>query len=338
MHIRALHRPIARLGTLQPGAYRYCYRGFHATGAATAPTVDMAYNLHRPPTGGDDKREPIIFMHGLFGSKANNRGISKAFAKELNRCVYALDLRNHGDSPHAQSHTYPAMAEDVEQFIRDHALENPTLIGHSMYTAPTLTGKKERKEQPANQFVHSHTHRGAKVAMSVALRSPSLLQDIVVVDNAPVSAQLGRQFGLYAQAMARIEATPIVNAKEADDILAAYEPVVEIRQFLLTNLLKPTPENDRFRWRVPVRVLSEALDAIADFPFTPGAGPGFTKPALFVRGTKSKYVADETIPLIGEFFPRFQLRDVEAGHWVTSENPEGFKKVCLEFFRREKDE
>ncbi|KAF3926062.1 hypothetical protein ABW20_dc0109185 [Dactylellina cionopaga] len=203
------------------------------------------------------------------------------------------------------------MAEDVEQFIQEHQLENPTLIGHSM---------------------------GAKVAMSVALRSPSIVKDIVVVDNAPINAQLGRQFAMYVQAMMRIESTPITSSKEADEILASYEPAVEIRQFLFTNLLKPTAGNDKFRWRIPVNILGNALDQMAGFPFTPGGKNVFTKPALFVRGTTSKYVADETIPLIGEFFPKFRLKDVEAGHWLISENPEGFKNVCMEFFNGEKEE
>ena len=48
-------------------------------------------------------------------------------------------------------------------------------------------------------------------------------------------------------------------------------------------------------------------------------------------------MADETIPLIGEFFPRFQIADVEGGHWLISENVEGFKKVVLEFLRRDQD-
>jgi pimeloyl-ACP methyl ester carboxylesterase len=42
------------------------------------------------------------------------------------------DLRNHGDSPHAPRHDYTAMAADVSNFIRQHGLKEPTLIGHSM--------------------------------------------------------------------------------------------------------------------------------------------------------------------------------------------------------------
>lgn len=46
--------------------------------------------------------------------------------------ISVQDLRNHGDSPHDARHDYTAMAEDVSAFIKEHKLEQPTLIGHSM--------------------------------------------------------------------------------------------------------------------------------------------------------------------------------------------------------------
>lgn len=79
-------------------------------------------------------------------------------------------------------------------------------------------------------------------------------------------------------------------------------------------------------FRIPVRILAHALDDMADFPFTEPEKHQFTKPALFVRGTKSHYVSDETLPIIGRFFPRFELVDIESGHWVISENPEAFRQ------------
>jgi pimeloyl-ACP methyl ester carboxylesterase len=65
---------------------------------------------------------------------------------------------------------------------------------------------------------------------------------------------------------------------------------------------------------------------MADFPFTDPEKARFNKRALFIRGTKSHYVTDETIPIIGRFFPRFELVDVDCGHWVISEKPEEFRK------------
>lgn len=80
------------------------------------------------------------------------------------------------------------------------------------------------------------------------------------------------------------------------------------------------------KFRIPLRTLAKALDNMADFPFKEPDLVAFKKPALFVRGTRSHYVADETLPAIGSFFPLFQLRDVDAGHWLISENPEAFRQ------------
>jgi pimeloyl-ACP methyl ester carboxylesterase len=91
------------------------------------------------------------------------------------------------------------------------------------------------------------------------------------------------------------------------------------------NLMK-TPDSPIYKWRIPLATLTKNLDKMGDFPFKSPDEARFEKPTLFVRGTRSPYVPDETLPIIGRFFPRFEVVDVEAGHWVTSENPGGFRK------------
>lgn len=57
----------------------------------------------------------------------------KAFHRDMpERPIYALDLRNHGDSPQATPMTYEAMVKDVDKFVEDRNLRNVTLVGHSM--------------------------------------------------------------------------------------------------------------------------------------------------------------------------------------------------------------
>lgn len=77
---------------------------------------------------------------------------------------------------------------------------------------------------------------------------------------------------------------------------------------------------------MPLHILAKSLDHLGDFPFKNPSEVRFVKPALFVRGTLSKYVPDEVIPLIGQFFPMFELVDIDAGHWVISEKPEEFRQ------------
>lgn len=54
-------------------------RSFSTSPSRLLPTVSLVYDLHEPPTPTvpDNKTSPLIVMHGLFGSKKNNRSISK---------------------------------------------------------------------------------------------------------------------------------------------------------------------------------------------------------------------------------------------------------------------
>ncbi|RPB05856.1 alpha/beta-hydrolase [Choiromyces venosus 120613-1] len=244
-------------------------------------------------------------MHGLFGSKQNNHSISKALARDLNRPVYTLDLRNHGESPHTPQHNYEAMAEDVEHFLQQNKLGPKTvLLGHSM---------------------------GAKTAMAIALRNPALISSIIAVDNAPIEAALHSSFGGYVCAMRQIEDARLTKTKEADAILAQVESDIGIRQFLLRNLVR---DGDHLRFRIPIRTLARELDNMAAFAYHPDK-VRFEKRALFVRGTQSPYIPDEAIPTIGRFFPLFRLKDIDAGHWVISEKPNEFKEAVVEFLNEE---
>ena len=65
---------------------------------------------------------------------------------------------------------------------------------------------------------------------------------------------------------------------------------------------------------------------MGDFPFKDPEYARYDGPTLFIRGTQSRYVADDVLPLIGRFFPRFRIRDVNSGHWVITERPECFRQ------------
>lgn len=188
------------------------------------------------------------------------------------------------------------MAEDVEQFIGQLQLDNSTLIGHSM---------------------------GAKTAMVVALRKRVRISNLIPVDNAPVDAALKSYFHSYVKGMRAVANAEVKKQSEADAILKDYEEALPIRQFLLTNLHRDP--DGVYRWRVPLKYLAGALNNLGDFPFRDPDEARFEGPTLVVRGTKSHYVADEMLPIIGRFFPKFELRDMDAGHWVISEKPEEFR-------------
>lgn len=85
---------------------------------------------------------------------------------------------------------------------------------------------------------------------------------------------------------------------------------------------------------LPLEVLARSLNELGDFPYTSVDGRCFKGPALFVRGTRSVYVTDGVLPEIEKLFPRYSLIDVDAGHWLISEQPEVFRQgtaECVKF-------
>ncbi|PYI29541.1 alpha/beta-hydrolase [Aspergillus indologenus CBS 114.80] len=289
----------ARAGAIQRPA------GLARLFSSTAQRMDsdLSYQVFKPEKD-EVSREPIIFLHGLFGSKQNNRSISRALARDLKCEIFTVDLRNHGHSFHAEEHNYSVMAEDVVRFMQQLKLEKAALIGHSM---------------------------GAKAAMTVALESPRLVSALVPVDNAPRNAPLKSDFGKYVRGMQEVEAARVTKQSDADKILKEYEESLPIRQFLLTNLIR-SEADQTMKFRVPLAVLGESLVDMADFPYAEG-DKRYDGPTLFVRGTRSRYVTDDAVPAIKAFFPRAQIADVEAGHWLISENPEAFRLAVVKFFK-----
>src|ERR1700739_3189856 len=75
--------------------------------------------------------QPLLILHGLFGQSDNWNTLAKRFG-ENGFEVYTIDQRNHGLSPHSNVWNYEVMADDVKEFIKEHSLQRPTVIGHSM--------------------------------------------------------------------------------------------------------------------------------------------------------------------------------------------------------------
>ena len=69
----------------------------------------MSVELNYRDTGGEGT--PLFVVHGLMGSADNWRSHVNTWQQQ--RRVVAVDLRNHGRSPHASGMSYAEMAEDL---------------------------------------------------------------------------------------------------------------------------------------------------------------------------------------------------------------------------------
>lgn len=233
---------------------------------------------------------PLVLLHGLFGQAQNFASVQKMLA--AGRRVVALDLRNHGQSPHDAAMDYPALAEDVAETLAALGTGPVDLLGHSM---------------------------GGKVAMTLALTRPEAVARLVVADIAPVAYPPA--FRPYAEAMQALPLHPGLSRREADAALAEAVPSAGVRGFLLQNLdlgAKP-PE-----WRIGLDAIAAALPAIEAAPPLP-EGARFEGPTLVLGGENSDYIRPEHRPLFRALFPAARFGTVKgAGHWLHAEKPEGF--------------
>lgn len=240
---------------------------------------------------------PMIILHGVFGSSDNWLTQAKLFSPHFR--VFTIDQRNHGQSPHDEEFSYPVMVTDLLQFIDEHQLKDPIVIGHSM---------------------------GGKVAMNFAVAHPEKLEKLIVVDIAPKPYNL--EHYVIIEGLKAIPVQTITSRNEADAALAAYVPEPDVRQFLLKNLQR-RPEGG-FTWKINLPVIDKNLNKIGfDLEF---AGK-FEKPTLFIRGGKSKYVKDEDMTRIKEVFPQAELKTLDAGHWVQAEKPQEFVDTVMKWLR-----
>ena len=238
---------------------------------------------------------PVALLHGLFGSAANFGSLQRRLADRHR--VIALDLRNHGNSPHAPYMSYPAMAEDVLETLRARHALPCALVGHSM---------------------------GGKVAMAAALEAPGAVSRLLVADIAPVQYPL--LYRPYIDAMKAMELTPELTRVAADRALATAVEDPGVRAFLLQNLRFGTEP----AWRIGLDAISNALPQLSGWPdLEEAAYLGLT---LFVAGARSDYIKPEHRAIIRELFPSARFAVLKnAGHWLHADNPDGFLAILDAF-------
>jgi pimeloyl-ACP methyl ester carboxylesterase len=211
--------------------------------------------------------------------------------------VIALDLRNHGASPHAAAMEYPVMAADVAETLATLGAAPAAVIGHSM---------------------------GGKVAMALALSGPELVSRLVVADIAPVAYPPALRG--YVAAMQALPLRPGLTRREADAALSDAVPEPGIRAFLLQNLRFETAPP---AWQFGLEEIAAAMPVIEGFSESVAQYRG---PTLFLGGERSNYIRPEYQARIRALFPAARFATVpNAGHWVHAENPQGFLDLIEPF-------
>ena len=238
----------------------------------------------------------IILIHGMFGSLSNLGMLARSLVDQCR--VISVDLRNHGDSPHAQQMDLASMAGDIVELMDNLNIPSANLIGHSL---------------------------GGKIAMQVALNSPSRVQSLVVADIAPVTYSGGQDQALAA--LAALSQLRIDSRSAADQVISEYIKEAPTRAFLLKNLARDDQGNLSLKLN-----MASIVDNYATALVAAPSGDSYVGPTLFLKGGDSAYIQDKHRPIIEKMFPGVQLQVVaNTGHWLHAEQPQIFNNLVAEF-------
>ncbi len=253
-------------------------------------------SLHCEAFGREDDPS-IVLLHGLLGSSRNWRSVAKAMS-ESHR-VFALDLPEHGASPHGRETDLVRMRDQVGWWIKNNVLTPFVLCGHSL---------------------------GGKVAMACACSGMENLQALVVVDVAPRDYPPEHHLPVL-DAMLALDLNKVTNRKEADEGLAEKIPNWGFRQFLLTNL-RQGPSG--WSWGCNLEVLRSSIASLSRNPLSPE--DSYCGPSLFLRGGRSGYLRSEHFSSVLRFFPRAEIVTLpQAGHDLHVDDKAGFLESLRSF-------
>jgi len=256
----------------------------------------MSLSLFHRDLGGVG-HPPLILLHGLLGSSRNWQTAGADLASRYH--VLALDLRNHGRSPHAEEMSYPAMMEDVLGWMETRQIASATVMGHSL---------------------------GGKVAMLLACRQPARVERLIVVDIAPKDYLSAAHRAEFA-AMNELNLSALQSRAEAELRFEGRVPDWGMRKFLTTNLERD-PSGTGWRWVVNLPVLTANLTRLEKSSLTPA--DRFDGPTRVIAGGRSSYIDAGDGAKIEQHFPAAKLTVIpEAGHNPHMETREAFVKAVI---------
>jgi len=254
------------------------------------------------------KGEPIVIVHGLYGSSDNWVSIAKELASDFE--VFIIDQRNHGQSPHSEEFNYDILAGDLLEFMNTQNLKSAILIGHSL---------------------------GGKAIMQFATQYHTKVNNLIVIDIAPKSYRysLSNKFEnlnhkQIIEALLSVNINEIKSRKEIDKKLSSIIKERRLRLFLLKNLKRKKDKS--FYWTLNFKEINNNLKLIMeDVSFELFESVKINIPTLFIRGENSNYILDEDIEKIKKIFTNSEINTIkDASHWVHAEKP----KELIESIRK----
>ena len=270
----------------------------HQSGRVASGDVSIHFRKLGSP-GEARGRAPILIVHGLSYFSYDWLDVGQALAGE--REFVAMDLRGFGDSTRSTQKDYsvPSMAQDIVNLLDHLGWKRAVLVGHSM---------------------------GGRSTTYVAAKHPARVAGLALIDYSPENAPAGAK-----------RVTQIVA--NTPDAFASIEQAMEY-----------FGSRDRARFEAYLRKIDGKFILKRDPHFRdqfrklletgerPKLGVDMWQligevrcPMLSMRGARSDMYAAPTKEKMKAANPRLQIVEVEAGHNIAGENPQGFLAALRPF-------
>ena len=268
----------------------------HQTGRCKAGDLEIFYRRL-----GNRGLTPILFVHGL--SYFSYDWLTVAAALGADRECAAVDLRGFGDSDRSPARDYsvPSMAQDLACLLDHLGWKRAVVLGHSM---------------------------GGRSSAYLAAKQPRRVAGLMLVDYSPDNAPAGSK--RTAQTVA---GTPAVFARIEDAMRHFNAPREKRARF--EAYLRPVAGGYELKRDPHFR---EQFRKLLETGERPNLGVDMWQvlgevrcPILSVRGTRSDMYAPETVAKMKAANARLRVVEVDAGHNIGGENPEGLVAAMRPF-------
>ena len=236
-------------------------------------------------------KPPLIFIHGLRGSPLGLAGIAKHFSKDYQ--VFSPSIPPFGGAKPLKKYTVESYTNFIKDFIKEHQLKHPILIGHSM---------------------------GSIIAAATAHRFPKLINQKLVL-MAPISVKPAKFF-------ARLEPLGcILPRKLADHISTAYLFIPKASPKLYRKIINITHQCSDYPikksdLRKAIRFSTQ--NSISDFKLS--------QDTLFLAGEKDRMMKKSKTETLAKSLPHAKTVFIpNTGHLLNYENPKAVVRAIRDF-------
>jgi pimeloyl-ACP methyl ester carboxylesterase len=271
----------------------------HQTGRCKSSGLEIFYRRL-----GNRALTPILFVHGL--SYFSYDWLPVAAALGGDRECAAVDMRGFGDSERSPEKDYgvPSMAQDLAALLDHLAWKRAIVLGHSM---------------------------GGRSTAYLAAKQPQRVAGLVLVDYSPDNAPAGSK-----RTTQTVAGTPEVFASIEDGM--KYFNATPDKRERFEAYLKPVSGGYELKRDPHFRDQFRKMLETGERP-NPGVDMwqvlGEVRcPILSVRGTRSDMYAPETVAKMKAANAGLRVVEVDAGHNIGGENPDGLIAVMKPFIAK----